>query len=334
VRRHLLNSSPAIGRRHPTEQPLRGGKALRGRGAQLGGGALHALVLVVVARFEHAAGPAQVLDGDAEQGAGGFEEVAVGLGALTNSSGAIAATYAYDPYGNVLAVGGTATTPFLYAGQYRDAESGLYYMRARYYEPSTAQFLSRDPSLATTRAPYAYVSANPLNWTDPSGQDPWWEDTSDRLGTIGILSRLEAKIQDIINDPKDVFNTNPQSYAGHVESIEQLQLGLAKQARRLSNSDPTTYDALRARIRAAEDFDAAGLRGMPSVSPTPSPSPPPSDCGSGNGGGTPFTASYTAGCFPLLPGPAPAPFPEPVPFPELIPFPIDFVTSSGCDASV
>ena len=44
------------------------------------------------------------------------------------------------------------------------------YLRARYYDPSTAQFISRDPAVATTRAPYAYVSDNPLNATDPSGE--------------------------------------------------------------------------------------------------------------------------------------------------------------------
>ncbi len=43
------------------------------------------------------------------------------------------------------------------------------YLRARYYDPSTAQFISRDPAVATTRQPYAYVNDNPLNGTDPSG---------------------------------------------------------------------------------------------------------------------------------------------------------------------
>jgi uncharacterized protein RhaS with RHS repeats len=49
----------------------------------------------------------------------------------------------------------------------------LYYLRARYYDPSTAQFLSRDPMAATTREPYAYVHDNPLNATDLSGRCDW-----------------------------------------------------------------------------------------------------------------------------------------------------------------
>jgi RHS repeat-associated protein len=44
------------------------------------------------------------------------------------------------------------------------------YLRARYYDPSTRQFLTRDPLVTLTRAPYSYVGDNPLNLTDPSGQ--------------------------------------------------------------------------------------------------------------------------------------------------------------------
>jgi RHS repeat-associated protein len=93
---------------------------------------------------------------------------------VTDQTGAVRATFTYDPYGNLSGSTGTATTPLLYAGQYRDAESGLYYLRARYYDPSTAQFLSRDPLVAATRSPYAYVGGDPLNGVDASGLDCGW----------------------------------------------------------------------------------------------------------------------------------------------------------------
>ena len=88
---------------------------------------------------------------------------------LTDASGNVQATYTYDAYGNVSSHTGAATTPLQYAAQYTDAESGLQYLRARYYDPSTAEFLSRDPAVATTRSPYGYVAGNPLNGADPSG---------------------------------------------------------------------------------------------------------------------------------------------------------------------
>jgi RHS repeat-associated protein len=86
---------------------------------------------------------------------------------LTNSSGLTAGSASYDPFGNPSSTG--ASTPFGFASQYTDSESGLVYLRARFYDPATAQFLSRDPMVATTRSAYGYVRDNPLNATDPSG---------------------------------------------------------------------------------------------------------------------------------------------------------------------
>lgn len=49
------------------------------------------------------------------------------------------------------------------------ASAGLIYLRARAYDPKTAQFLSVDPLVELTRAPYTYASDNPLNKGDPAG---------------------------------------------------------------------------------------------------------------------------------------------------------------------
>lgn len=50
-----------------------------------------------------------------------------------------------------------------------DAETGFVYLRARYYDPATGQFLTRDPLVALTRSAYGYVGGNPLNGSDPLG---------------------------------------------------------------------------------------------------------------------------------------------------------------------
>jgi RHS repeat-associated protein len=60
------------------------------------------------------------------------------------------------------------------ASQYADPETGYQYLRARYYDPTTAQFLSRDPAVALTLSAYGYVNNNPLNGADPAGLRPWW----------------------------------------------------------------------------------------------------------------------------------------------------------------
>lgn len=59
--------------------------------------------------------------------------------------------------------------PFVYTGEYTDAESGLIYLRARYYDPATQQFLTVDPMLVDTEQAYAYAAGSPTNFTDPSG---------------------------------------------------------------------------------------------------------------------------------------------------------------------
>jgi RHS repeat-associated protein len=97
---------------------------------------------------------------------------------ITNSTATTPhpASYTYDPYGGMASISESITNPLRFGGQYQDAESGLYYLRARYYDPVTAQFLARDPLAANTRQPYDYTSNNPLNSTDPSGQGTYFRE--------------------------------------------------------------------------------------------------------------------------------------------------------------
>jgi RHS repeat-associated protein len=88
---------------------------------------------------------------------------------LTNSSGEAKGTYTYSAYGSVSGQTGTATTPLGFAGQYTNSSSGLIYLRARTYDPVTAQFLSVDPMLMETQEPYSYAEDNPVNGGDPTG---------------------------------------------------------------------------------------------------------------------------------------------------------------------
>ena len=88
---------------------------------------------------------------------------------LTDPTGAVTGTYTYDPWGNTASHTGAAATPLQYAGQYHDPATSFYYLRNRYYDPATAQFLTIDPAVNQTQAPYTYTADNPLNATDPTG---------------------------------------------------------------------------------------------------------------------------------------------------------------------
>jgi len=57
----------------------------------------------------------------------------------------------------------------LFDAQYTSSDTGLIYMRARVYDPATAQFLTVDPLKPVTQAPYSYAGDNPLNYLDRTG---------------------------------------------------------------------------------------------------------------------------------------------------------------------
>jgi RHS repeat-associated protein len=117
--------------------------------------------------------------------------------ALTDNTGAIIATYAYTPHGEPVAATG-ATTPIGWAGEYRDNETGLVYLRARYYDPTTAQFLTRDPIEALTRSAYGYAGNNPINMIDPSGLWPHLPGVGDLIR--GLTEAIGCGLRQLATD--------------------------------------------------------------------------------------------------------------------------------------
>lgn len=90
--------------------------------------------------------------------------------ALTDDAGVARTEYRYDPYGATIASGDTSGNLVQYTGRENDG-SGLYYYRARYYNPSLGRFISEDP-IGLQGGPnlYAYVGGDPLSYTDPTGE--------------------------------------------------------------------------------------------------------------------------------------------------------------------
>jgi RHS repeat-associated protein len=89
--------------------------------------------------------------------------------ALSDTSGASAVSYTYDPFGRTISTG-TSSNPFQYTGREQDS-TGSYYYRARYYSPDRQRFLSQDPigfSSGETNF-YAYAGNNPIGRRDPLG---------------------------------------------------------------------------------------------------------------------------------------------------------------------
>lgn len=132
---------------------------------------------------------------------------------LTSSAGGIDATVSYDVYGNETERTGTASSPFGYGGQYTDAGTGLLYLRARYYDPASTQFISKDPAAEYTRAPYTYTYDDPLNASDPSGERPQYSCET------APVSRARQKCE---STAERIVNSCLVTFSGRIRTCQQV----------------------------------------------------------------------------------------------------------------
>ncbi len=109
---------------------------------------------------------------------------------ITNSSGEIVQRYDYESFGKIrsvkdaigndIASSPLVKTSFTFTGREWDEESGLYYYRARYYDPNIGRFIQRDPhpgvigQPVTHNSKFIYGNNSPTNFVDPSGQLAWF----------------------------------------------------------------------------------------------------------------------------------------------------------------
>jgi RHS repeat-associated protein len=94
---------------------------------------------------------------------------------LTDSAGTVTDTYDYDAWGNTVNTTGSTPNVYLFRGERYDADLGLYYLRARYFDPLTGRFLTRDPGAGHVVVPatlhkYLYAGGNPVTAEDPTGR--------------------------------------------------------------------------------------------------------------------------------------------------------------------
>ena len=98
--------------------------------------------------------------------------------------------YSYDAFGNEKNESTNDSNPFRYCGEYADSESGLVYLRARYYDSVIGAFVSEDPAKDGLNW-YVYCSSDPVNYWDPSGM---WQEGDDRFKNSNLIvyKALEA----------------------------------------------------------------------------------------------------------------------------------------------
>jgi len=147
-----------------------------------------------------------------------------GLGsivAVTNAARAVAASYVYESFGATTMQTQIVVSPFGFTGrEFSNGDGnapgpGLYYYRARYYDPSAGRFISEDLINFTAEINfYAYVSNSPINQTDPSGLFP-----PIRVTLPGKVARLvQSSITFLVRDLHETRRAGHHRFPGELNS--------------------------------------------------------------------------------------------------------------------
>ena len=121
----------------------------------------------------------------------GFDSVRM----LTDSEGVVTDTYTFDAFGNLTASTGETENNYLYRGEQYDSFTGLYYLRARYMNPSTGTFITMDEYAGSVFEPvslhkYLYANSNPVMYTDPTGYFS--------LSEVNVTQAIEAQLHKML----------------------------------------------------------------------------------------------------------------------------------------
>ncbi|GAA2811363.1 hypothetical protein GCM10019017_66510 [Streptomyces showdoensis] len=231
-------------------------------------------------------------------------------GYVTDQRGVVTEHLEYFPYGEtwVEERTGQADTPYQFTGKELDAETGLYYYGARYYNPRTQLWASTDPALpdyldgdmaggiAEPRnlAAYTYAHGNPVKLADPTGKwpkMPSWKTightTLDVVGMVPVVGEAAdlanagwyAVEGDYVNAGLSAASAIPGAgYAANAAKYSNKAIDMAQAAKTANNA-----------ADASKTAKAADTPPVPKAADSP-PAPKPADSGAGGcGTGNSFT---------------------------------------------
>jgi RHS repeat-associated protein len=121
------------------------------------------------------------------------------IAALTNTSGTVVQSYAYEPFGSIRKQTGTLANAWEFTGRPRDAETSLLFLRNRSYDPRTGTFITQDPiGVAGGVNVYAYSGNNPTTLIDPWGLEGARPDGGEFYAVVGIGGTIGGSVAPFI----------------------------------------------------------------------------------------------------------------------------------------
>ncbi|RAV02633.1 polymorphic toxin type 47 domain-containing protein [Paenibacillus sp. YN15] len=163
-----------------------------------------------------------------------------------SEDGTVENQYDYDIFGSpTLTIEETYSNAIRYAGEFYDAESGLYYLRARYYNPYTGRFISEDSYWGEDNRPlslnrYTYVLNSPLMFWDPTGH---WE-----AGDEYLSADDQAKI---IALTSAYYSTVSEADR---KGIQQEAIAIREQAKNNANYDRDQVTVLQVEAKQTLEY--------------------------------------------------------------------------------
>ena len=142
--------------------------------------------------------------------------------------------YRYDAFGTLVEVTGDADNSITYAGYQYDKESGLYYLNARYYDSTTARFLTEDTYAGKANDPlslhrYTYCANNPLRYTDPDGH---FFGALFRFVAGAVVGAVTEYVTQKFIEKRDKINVKAIVYEGVVGGVTSVIGGVGGAAKK------------------------------------------------------------------------------------------------------
>ncbi len=150
--------------------------------------------------------------------------------AISNPNGTTIQTSQYSAFGSTINSTGSSISRLKYTGR-EDDGTGLYYYRARYYDPTIGRFISEDPLQFQAGINfYAYVNNNPVNANDPTGLagqyqgivDPMAIYSGFKSGWNWVAGKVERTNDIVKNVSEDAVNLAMKITGGNTLAASQL----------------------------------------------------------------------------------------------------------------